>query len=56
MSLQDHEPYHLRSIDQQVLDALLRIEKLLASQTRTAAPEVVEEPASIKGLINKRRK
>jgi hypothetical protein len=33
MSFQDHDPYHLRSIDQQVLDALLRIEKLLNSAT-----------------------
>jgi hypothetical protein len=30
MSYRDHEPYHERRLEQQTLDALLRIEEILA--------------------------
>lgn len=29
MSYPEHEPYHVRSVDAQILDALLRIEEML---------------------------
>jgi len=31
MSFRDHRPYHERNLDQQILDALLRIEEILAA-------------------------
>lgn len=39
MTEREHKPYYVRRIDQQILDALLRIEELL---NRPKAPAAVE--------------
>lgn len=49
MSYPEHEPYHERRLDQQMLDALLRIEALLRSnQQEVSAKEpptiVIQQP------------
>lgn len=51
MSSRDHSPYYERSLDQQVLDALLRIEEILArafpAQPKPVPPVPVAEPPAL---------
>jgi hypothetical protein len=57
MSYRDHEPYHERRLEQQTLDALLRIEELLTPKAPppVALTNLEDDPGSASGKRIKRK-